>query len=106
MNQVEALVDLLQRQHMGDHRIDLDLAVHVPVDDPGNVGAALSAAKGCPLPDAAGDELERAGADFLPRFGHADDGSFPPAARTTFESGAHHPRLAGGVELEVEHSNG
>src|SRR3546814_2196333 len=26
VHQVEALVDLFQRQHMGDHRVDLDLA--------------------------------------------------------------------------------
>src|SRR3546814_3463109 len=38
VHQVEALVDLFQRQHMGDHRVDLDLAVHVPVDDLGYVG--------------------------------------------------------------------
>src|SRR3546814_11804827 len=33
VHQVEALVDLFQRQHMGDHRVYLDLAVLVPVDD-------------------------------------------------------------------------
>ena len=39
VHQVEALVDLLQRQDVGDHRVDLDLAVHVPVDDLGHVEA-------------------------------------------------------------------
>src|ERR1700686_5031846 len=29
-HQVEAFVDLLKREHMGDEIIDVDLAVHVP----------------------------------------------------------------------------
>ena len=31
------------RQAMGDERVDLDPALHVPVDDPGHVGAASRA---------------------------------------------------------------
>ena len=45
MHQIEALVDILQLQHMGDHRVDLDFAVHVPIDDPGPIGAATGTAK-------------------------------------------------------------
>jgi hypothetical protein len=40
-------------------RVDVDLAVHVPVDDLRHVGAAARAAEGGALPDAAGDQLER-----------------------------------------------
>src|SRR3546814_4813155 len=54
----EALVDLFQRQHMGDHRVDLDLAVHVPVDDLGYVGAALRPAERGAAPVAAGHRSE------------------------------------------------
>jgi hypothetical protein len=50
---------------VGDHRVDLDLAVHVPVDDLRHVGAAARAAEGGAHPGAAGDQLERAGGDFL-----------------------------------------
>ena len=46
MHQVETLVDLFQRRDMGDHRVDLDLAIHIPVDDLGHVGAALGPTKG------------------------------------------------------------
>src|SRR3546814_16807973 len=56
VHQVEALVDLFQRQHMGDHRVDLDLAVHVPVDDLGYVGAALRPAESRVAPVAPGDK--------------------------------------------------
>src|ERR1700760_2691899 len=70
VHQVEALVDVFQLQRMGDHRIDLDLAAHVPVDDLRHVGTAASAAKGRALPDAAGDELEGARCDLLTGFGY------------------------------------
>jgi hypothetical protein len=54
MHQIESLVDLLELEDMGDHRIDLDLSVHVPVDDFGNIGAAARTAERRALPDAAG----------------------------------------------------
>ncbi len=38
----------LQRQGVGDHRVDLDLPVHVPVDDLGRVGAAPAPPKAEP----------------------------------------------------------
>ena len=53
MHQVERLVDVGERHHVGDHRIDLDLAVHVPVDDLRHVGAAPGAAERGALPDRA-----------------------------------------------------
>src|SRR3546814_4469896 len=65
---------------MGDHRVDLDLAVHVPVDDLGYVGAALRPAESRAAPVAPGDKLERAGADLLARLGHADDDAGAPTA--------------------------
>jgi hypothetical protein len=49
-----------------DQVVDVDLAVHVPVDDLRHVGAAARAAEGRALPHAAGDELERARLDLLP----------------------------------------
>ena len=72
MHQIEPLVDVVQRHAVGDHRIDLDLAVHVPVDDFRHIGAAARAAKGRALPDPAGDQLERAGADFRARRRHLE----------------------------------
>src|SRR3546814_12383856 len=97
VHQVEALVDLVQRQDVGDHRVDLDLAIHVPVDDLGHVCAAPGAAEGGALPHATGDELERAGGDFLARFGDADDDAFTPAAVAAFERGAHHFGITGQI---------
>src|SRR6202011_5364699 len=68
VHQIESLVDLLELENMGDHRVDLDLSVHVPVDDFGNVGAASCAAERRAFPDPAGYQLERPGGDFLAGF--------------------------------------
>ena len=46
MHQVEGLVDPLQRQGMGDHRVDLDLAIEIPIHDFRHIGTATGAAKG------------------------------------------------------------
>src|SRR5215831_14382539 len=55
VHQVEPLVDVRQRHGVGDHRIDLDLALHVPIDDFRHVCAAARATECRSLPDAAGD---------------------------------------------------
>ena len=94
MHQVEALVDLLQREGVGDHRVDLDLAVHVPVDDFRNIGPAPGAAKGGAAPAASGNKLERAGRDFLSGAGDADDDGLPPSLVRAFQRLAHHIRVA------------
>jgi hypothetical protein len=80
MHQLEALVDVFERHGVGDHRVDLDLALHVPVDDLRHVGAAARAAEGGAHPVAAGDQLERTGGDFLAGAGDADDDRLAPAA--------------------------
>ncbi len=79
---------------MSNHRVDLDLAVHVPVDDFRNVGPATGAAKGGAAPAASGDKLERAGGDFLSGTGDADDDGFAPSLVRAFQRLAHHIRVA------------
>ena len=79
MHQIETLVDLFEAERVGDHRIDLDLAVHVPVDNLRHIGAATRPAKGGAAPAASGDELERAGGNFLTGTGDADDDGFTPS---------------------------
>src|SRR5215468_8949345 len=85
VHQIEALVDLLELEDMGDHRADLNLSPHVPVDDLRHVGAAARASEGGAFPHAAGDELERPGGDFLAGFGDADDHRDAPAAMAAFQ---------------------
>src|SRR5581483_10534481 len=45
VHQVEGLVDVSDRQRVRDERVDVDLLLHVPVDDLRHVGAASRAAE-------------------------------------------------------------
>src|SRR6202140_3855588 len=101
VHQVESLVDLLQLEDVGDHRIDLDLSVHVPVDDFWHVRAAARAAERRALPDPAGHELERSCGNFLAGFRHPDHHRHAPTAMTGFQRLAHHGGIAGAVEGEI-----
>src|SRR6266404_978282 len=80
VHQIEGVVDLLDRHRVGDQAVDVDLAVHVPVDDRGNISPAARAAERRAHPGAAGDELERPRRDLLARAGDADDHRLAPAA--------------------------
>src|SRR5690606_19792947 len=73
MHQIEPLVDVGKRHRVGDHRINLDLAVHIPVDDLRHVCAAAGATESGAFPHPSGDELEGAGGDFGSRGCDADD---------------------------------
>src|SRR5215210_4249659 len=97
-HEVECAVDLLQLQPVGDHGIDLDHAVHVPIDDARNIGAAASAAEGGAAPDAAGDELEGPCRYLLTRAGDADDHRLTPALVAGFERGTHDFHIADAFE--------
>jgi hypothetical protein len=57
MHEIESGIDVFQRHGVGDHGIDLDLAVHVPVDDLWYVGAATGAAEGRAPPGPSGYKL-------------------------------------------------
>src|SRR5687768_1374396 len=101
MHQVEALVDVLQRQFVRDQVVDVDLLLHVPVDDLRHVGAAPRAAERGAFPDPAGDELERPGADLLASARHADDYRRTPAAVAALERLAHQIHVADAFEAVV-----
>uniref|UniRef100_A0A0N5A603 LigA n=1 Tax=Parastrongyloides trichosuri TaxID=131310 RepID=A0A0N5A603_PARTI len=98
MHQIEGRVDLIKRHGVGDQLIDIDLAIHVPVNDFRHIGAAARTAECCAFPDTAGDQLERTGGDFLASFGHADDDALAPAAVTGFQRLTHDHGVAGAVE--------
>ena len=101
VHEIEPLVDVGERHRVGDHRVDLNLAVHVPVDDLGHVGAAAGAAEGAAAPDASGDELERPRRDLLAGAGDADDDALAPAAMAAFERDAHQFDIADAFERVV-----
>ncbi len=98
MHQIEILVDLFQLEHMRNHRIDLDLSVHVPVNDLGHVGTTARAAEGCAFPDATCDELEWPGRDLFSGLRDANDNGDTPAAVAGFKRLAHNRGIAGAIE--------
>src|ERR1700733_9257069 len=88
-NQLKCIVDLFERHGVGDHLVDRDFSVHVPVDDFRHVCASTRAAESRAFPDAASDELERSGRYFLTRGGNADYHRSTPTAMATFERLTH-----------------
>src|SRR5690242_1875768 len=101
MHQVETLVDIAEGEPMRDEIVDIDLLLHIPIDDLRHVAAAARAAKGGALPDAAGDELKRPGLDLLPGAGDADDYRHAPAAMTAFQCLAHDIDIADAFEAVI-----
>src|SRR5580765_7718553 len=89
MHQIEGVIDLFERHGVGDEIVDIDLALHVPVDDFWNVGAASGAAEGRSLPHAPSDQLERTRRDLLPCPGDTDDHAHAPPLMTAFERLTH-----------------
>src|SRR5262249_31665523 len=94
----ETLVDVAERHGVGDHRIDLDLLLHVPVDDPRHIGAAPGTPERGALPYPACHQLERARRNLLASTGNADDHADAPAAMAAFQRLAYDGDVAGAVE--------
>src|SRR5882672_1535458 len=101
VHEIERLVDVLERQHVRDQIVDVDLPVHVPVDDPRHIGAAARATESRALPDAPGHQLKRPRLDFLSGVGDADDHRDTPAPMAAFERLAHHIDVADAFETVV-----
>src|SRR5262249_2310720 len=101
VHQVESFVDVQERHGVRDHRVDLDLAFHVPVDNFRYVGAPARAAECRAFPDAASDQLEWAGCDLRAGWRNADDDGLAPTAVGRFQRLAHHGDVAGTVERVI-----
>ena len=98
MHEVEGAVDVRQGHRVGDHRVDLDLPVHVPVHELGDVGPAAETAERAAAPDAAGDELEGPGADLDAGAGDTDHHRLAPTLVAALEGLPHQGRVADALE--------
>src|SRR5262245_43605665 len=101
MHQVERLVDVVERELVRDQIVDVDLLVHVPVDDLRHVRTTTRAAERGALPHATGDELKRARLDFLTGARDADDDRHAPAAMAALERLTHEVDTADAFEAVV-----
>src|SRR5579863_10711637 len=80
IHQVKCLVDLRKGHGVRDHGVDLDLPLHVPIDDFRHISASACPAKGGAFPDASGHQLEWACRYFSTGRGDANNDGLPPAA--------------------------
>src|SRR3984885_7842094 len=101
MHQVESTVDLLQRHGMRYEIVDVDLTVHVPIDDLRYIGAAACAAECRPLPHAPRDQLEWTGRNLLAGARDSNDHRDSPAAMAALQRMAHQIYIADAFETIV-----
>src|ERR1700728_2555371 len=101
MHQVEGLVDVVERQGVGDHGIDFDLSLHVPIDDFRHVRTAARAAEGGAAPHSPGDQLKRPCRDFLTSAGNADNNALAPTAVAALQRRAHQIDVADAFERVI-----
>src|SRR5262245_28337344 len=101
MHQIERTIDVLERHRVRDEIVDVDFAVHVPVDDLRHVGPAASATKGGAFPDAPCDQLKRSGFDLLTRARDTDDDGHTPAAMAALERLTHQIHVAHTLETVI-----
>src|SRR5437868_13432915 len=101
MHQVEALVNVVELQGVRDQIVDIDLFLHVPIDDLRHIGPPPRATEGCALPHPAGHQLKRPRADFLPRRGDTDDDADAPAAMAAFQCLPHRLHIADAFEAVI-----
>src|SRR5215831_3047622 len=86
---------------MRDQIVDVDLLVHVPVDDLRHIRAPARTAESSALPHPSRDELERPGLDLLTRASDANDHRDAPASMAALERLAHEIDVADALEAVV-----
>jgi hypothetical protein len=72
---MKRVINLRERHSVGDHLIDINYPLHVPVDNLGDVRSASRTTERGAAPRPSGHELEGTRGNFLPRAGHTNDAS-------------------------------
>ena len=94
MHQVKSRIDLIKRKRVGNHWVDIDFAIHIPIDNFWHICSATRTAKGRATPASSGHQLKRAGADFLTSASNANDDRFTPSFMRTFKRLTHNLDIA------------
>lgn len=100
LNRTVSLVHTLKV--MCDKVINRELSFHTLFHQHWNIPAALEAPKSSSLPDATGNQLERAGADLMTRRCHTNDTRATPTTVRAFKSSAHDGCVSGTVKGVVD----
>ena len=106
MHQVERVIDVSQRHGVGDHVINVDLSLHVPVHNLWYIRATASTPKRGATPGPAGDELKRARGYFLTCACHPDNAALTPALMAAFQSLAHDVNVSDALEAVIDPAAG
>src|SRR3954468_7042838 len=101
LHQLEAVVDVVERDAVGDEGVDVDVAVQIALHEPGDLVAALDAAERGAGHAPAGDEQARDDVQRLALAGHAGHGAQAPAHARGPHRPAQHLDVAGGLERVV-----
>ena len=86
---------------MGDHLVDIDFSLHVPVDNLRDVRSASCTAERGTSPRPSGHQLERSRRNFLPCAGHPNDAALTPSLMTALESLAHDIHVADALKTVI-----
>src|SRR6266481_7667332 len=98
LHQLKALVDVRKRHNVSDHRVNLNLSSHVPINYLRYISASTCAAKRRAFPLAPGDELKWTCRNFRACRGYADYNRLAPSSVACFKSLPHHRYIAGAIE--------
>ena len=58
MHQIKGLIDIFEGHFVSNQIINIDFAIHIPVDNARHIGATAGTAKGGSTPRATGNQLE------------------------------------------------
>ena len=91
---------------MGDEIININLAIHIPINNFRNISSSASSAKGRAAPYSSCYKLKRPSGNFLPRAGNPNDYTFAPSLMTTLQCLTHCVDIPNTFEAVVSTSVG
>ncbi len=91
---------------MSDQVIDINLLVHIPIDDPRHIGTSSCTAKRRTSPRSTCDQLKRSGRNFLTGAGYSNDTTLAPALVGTFQCLTHGMDIADTLKTVVHSAAG
>src|SRR3954447_3315660 len=101
LHQLEAAVDVLERDPVGDERLRVDVTCEPAVDELGHAVAPLDAAEGRARDATAGDQVARHDLEGLTLTRDARDRAQPPAHPGRLDRLPHHRDVACGLERVI-----
>src|SRR5690606_15197206 len=106
MHKIKGFIDIFEGHGVSNQRVDTDFALHIPVDNFGDIGAAAGAAEGGSSPGTPRHQLKRAGGNFLTGTGNTDNTALPPALAAALQRLAHDIDVANAFKTVIDAAMG